>query len=315
VYLLLRAYHDIGIVLLAFGGPGSIDDVEPFLGNVLTGRPVLPALVDEVRERYRLIGGRSPLLEITKRQAHALHLQLLKSQHSIEVHVGMRHWHPYIHETLNVLAEKGVKRILGLMMAPFATKATAASYQVGVNQGIKQGANAVEVHYAPSWHLNPLYINAVVAKVEEGLTLFVPHRQKHVHMVFTAHSLPLTAVENDPYVDQIKTTIEEVMKRFNDHSWSLAFQSQGKKGGAWLSPNVEGVLESLAKRGKREVLVVPLGFVADHLEILYDLDIVLAEKANDLELVLHRSPSLNDSPQFIAALADIALTSLGTIPS
>jgi len=315
VYLLLLAHHNIGIILLAFGGPDSLDDVEPFLKNVLSGRPVLPSFVDEVRERYRLIGGRSPLLEITKRQAHALHVRLLKAQQPIEVYVGMRHWHPYIHETLNVLTEKGVRKVLCLIMAPFATKATDESYKVGIEQGIKQGANTMEVYYAPSWHVNPLYLEAVITKVKEGLALFPPSRQRHVHMLFTAHSLPLTAVENDPYVDQIKATIGEVMKRCNDHDWCLAFQSHGGKGGAWLSPNVEEMLETIAKSGKREVLVVPLGFVADHLEILYDLDIVLTEKAHDLGLVLQRSPSLNDSPKFIEALADISIPSLDTLSS
>lgn len=315
MYLLLRPLHDIGIVLLAFGGPDSLDEVEPFLKNVLSGRSVVPSLVDEVRERYRLIGGGSPLLEITTRQAHALQTRLREARQPIPVYVGMRHWHPYIHETLNVLTGKGIGRVLCLIMAPFTAEATIETYKVGVDQGVKNAAKTMEVHYAPSWHINPLYLDAVTAGVQEGLCLFPSHRQRHVHMVFTAHSLPLSAVEDDPYVNQIKTTIEAVMKHFEGHRWSLAFQSQGKKGGAWLSPGVEEVLENMAKRGTREVLVVPLGFVADHLETLYDLDIVLREKAHELGLVLHRSPSLNDSPKFIEALAHICLTSLDTLTS
>jgi len=315
VYLLLPAHHDIGIILLAFGGPSSSDEVEPFLRNVFSGHPVSLSLVDEVRERYRLIGGRSPLLEITKRQAHALQARLHMADHPIAVYVGMRHWHPYIRNTLKILAEKGVNRVLCFIMAPFATKATVEGYQADVEQAIRDGANTIEVHHVPSWHVNPFYLDAVVAKVKEGLALFPSPRQRHVNMVFTAHSLPLTAVKNDPYVDQIKTTINMVMKHFKDHDRCLAFQSQGKKGDAWLSPNVEGVLENMAKSDKREVLVIPLGFVADHLETLYDLDIVLAEKARDLGLELHRSPSLNDSAKFIDALAHIAITSLDTIAS
>jgi len=200
-------------------------------------------------------------------------------------------------------------------MAPFATKATVEGYQVDVEQGIKDGANTLKALHVPSWHANPLYLVAVVAKIKEGLARFPPPRQRHVNLVFTAHSLPLSAVDNALYVDQIKTTIAVVMEHFKDHDWCLAFQSQGKKGGAWLSPNVEGVLENMAKGNTREVLVTPLGFVADHLETLYDLDIVLAEKARSLGLVLRRSPSLNDSPEFIEALADITLTSLTTLLS
>jgi ferrochelatase len=224
----------------------------------------------------------------------------------------MKHWSPSIHDALKALNEKGAKRVVCLIMTPFSTEATVAGYRVAIEHRI---TDTMEVYYVPSWHTNPFYLDAAIDKVKEGLALFPHHRQPHVHMVFTAHSLPLAAVENDPYVDQIKTTIGKVMQQFSDHDWSLAFQSQGKKGGPWLSPNVEGVLENMARMGKKEALVIPLGFVADHLETLYDLDIALKAKAHGLGFVLRRSPSLNDSPKFIEALADISLTSVDALSS
>jgi ferrochelatase len=200
-------------------------------------------------------------------------------------------------------------------MTPFATKATVEGYKIAVEQSSKQAKSPLEVHYIPSWHTNPHYLEAVSAKVKEGLALFPPQRQPYIHLLFTAHSLPLAAVSNDSYAHEIRTTIEEVMKGFHDHDWSLAFQSQGKKGGEWLSPRVEDVLENMAKARVKEILVVPLGFCADHLEILYDLDIAVKEKAQNLGLVMHRSPSLNDSPTFVKALGDISLTVMDTLSS
>lgn len=300
----------IGILLLAFGGPNSLDDVEPFLQNIFSGRPLSPSLIDQVRERYRLIGGKSPLLKITERQAQSLKNSLLKAGRVIEVYIGMRHWHPYIRETFKTMGEKGIKKVLCLILSPYSSQATARGYKDAVQTAIKNSTKKLKVDFMPSWHTNPIYIDAVFEKVKSGLDLFSSHRQPYVQIIFTGHSLPQTAVKNDPYPDQIHATISSVMERFKNHDWHLAFQSRGKENGEWLSPDVEDVLKVLAKSGKGEVLVVPLGFISDHLETLHDLDITLRKKAQDLGLKFQRSPSLNDSPKFIEALTDIVLKSI-----
>ncbi|MCD6353232.1 MAG: ferrochelatase [Proteobacteria bacterium] len=297
----------IGILLLAFGCPHSLDDVGPFLENIFSGRPLTPFLIDQVRERYQFIGGKSPLLEITESQARSLKVGLQKAGKAMDVYIGMRHWHPYIREPLKTMGEKGIKKVLCLILSPFSTAATAESYEDAVQQAINDSTKKMKVDFVPSWHTNPLYLDAVFEKVKEGLALFSPHRQSYVQIIFTAHSLPLSTVRNDPYVDQIKTTICGVMKRLKNHKWHLAFQSSGTGDEKWLSPNVKDVLEIIARHGTKEVLMVPIGFVSDHLETLYDLDISLKKKADNLGLQYQRSPSLNDSPKFIKALTNVVL--------
>lgn len=304
---LLPSPQQIGILLLAFGGPNSLDEVEPFLKNIFSGRPLNPSLFNEVRERYRLIGGRSPLPEITERQARALKDSLKKAGVTIEVYIGMRYWHPFIQESLKAMSEKGVSKILCLILSPFASRAFAGGYIDAVNQAIKNADKEMEADFVTNWHLNPLYLDAVSEKVNEGLARFPLNQRLSVQIIFTSHSLPLSLVKNDPYVEQIKETISGVMECLGHNEWHLAFQSRGRGEGEWLSPDVEEVLKILAGSEKKEILVVPLGFVSDHLETLYDLDISLREKASALGICFQRSPSLNDSPEFIEALTNIIL--------
>jgi len=300
----------IGILLLAFGGPNSLDEVEPFLKNIFFGRSLLPSYIDQVRKRYRLIGGKSPLLEITERQARSLKASLLKAGRKLPVYIGMRHWHPYVPETIKTMEKEDIRKLLCLILSPYSDGVAAKDYKDAVYQAVKSSTQNIESEFLPSWHNNPFYIAAVAEKIREGLLLFSSRQPPDVQIVFTAHNLPQSMVRNDPYVNQIRATISIVMKRFKNFGWYLAFQSRGKRKEKWLSPNVEEVLEILAKSGKQEVLVAPLSFVSDNLETLHDLDIVLKKKADDLGLVFHRSPSLNDSPKFIKALTDIILNSL-----
>ena len=297
----------IGILLLAFGGPKSLDEIEPFLKNIFSYRPLLPSWIDEARERYRLIGGSSPLLGITEKQAKALKLSLLKAGKEIEVYIGMRYWHPYIHETIKTMNKKGIRKVLCLILSPYSTPYTTKIYKGAVDQAINYLTEEMERVFLPSWHINPLYIEAIAEKINEGLALFSSSEKADVQIVFTAHSLPQAMVKNDPYVDQIKETIFSVMKYFENYHWYLSFQSRGRGKDNWLSPDVEEVLKILNRKGKRKALVVPIGFVSDNLETLYDLDIALKEKAKSLGILLQRSPSLNDSPKFIKALTDMIL--------
>jgi protoporphyrin/coproporphyrin ferrochelatase len=299
-----------GILLLGFGGPDSLDDVGPFLEHVLSGRPLPPDLVHEVRARYRHIGGRSPLLEITRRQASALEQELLRAGAEVPVYIGMRHWRPFISETLPRMSKEGVTGALCVIMSPYQSPAAADHYREAVEEEVKERAPAMKAQFVSSWHVEPLYLDAVAESVQQGLARFPNSRRGSVSIVFTGHSLPLRAVAQDAYVEHLRATIAGIRERVGDYECDLAFQSRGRAAADWLSPGVEETIEALAAQGKDHVLVVPLGFVSDHLETLYDLDIVVQGKANALGVTYRRAPALNDSPRFIAALAHVVLHSL-----
>jgi ferrochelatase len=304
-------YQHTGILLLAFGGPSSLEDVEPFLKNVFSGRSLNPFVVNQVKKRYQLIGGKSPLPEITEQQARRLQNNLKKRGTFCDVFIGMRYWQPFISEAINTLHAKGIKKILCIILSPFSSVAATGGYNEAVYQTIKESHLTMEAHFVSPWNTHPLYLDAVAEMVKEGLTMFSANRRSSVPIIFSAHSLPLGHVSNGPYVSEIKKTIAGVLTRLEKHEWYLAFQSQGKEG-AWLAPHGEDVLKDIAASGKKDVLAVPLGFVSDHLETLYDLDIVLRKKALDLGLNFQRAPSLNDSPQFIEALTEIIVNSLSS---
>ena len=302
-------HHQSGILLLAFGGPNSLEDVEPFLKNVFSGRPLDPFVVNQVKERYRLIGGKSPLPEITEKQARSLQGNLKKRGMFCDVSIGMRYWQPSISEAINALHAKGIKKIFCVILSPFATEAATGGYTRAVYQTIKESLLTMEAQFVSPWNTHPRYLDIVADTVNEGLALFSANIRPSVSIVFSAHSLPLEHISNDPYVSEIEKTIAGVIARLEKHEWYLAFQSQGKEG-AWLAPSVEEVLKEIVASGKKDALVVPLGFVADHLETCYDLDIVLLKKALDLGLTFKRAPSLNDRPQFIEALTEVIENSL-----
>jgi len=302
-------HQHTGILLLSFGGPTSLEDVEPFLQNVFSDQPLNPLVVNQVKERYQLIGGKSPLLEITERQARLLQHNLKKIGKPYKVHIGMRYWQPSISEAINTLHAKGIKKILCIILSPFSTGAVTGGYNSAVYQTIKESHQTMEAQFVSPWNTHPRYLDIVADTVNEGLALFSANIRPSVSIVFSAHSLPLEHISNDPYVSEIEKTIAGVIARLEKHEWYLAFQSQGKEG-AWLAPSVEEVLKEIVASGKKDALVVPLGFVADHLETCYDLDIVLLKKALDLGLTFKRAPSLNDRPQFIEALTEVIENSL-----
>jgi ferrochelatase len=302
-------HHHIGILLLAFGGPNSLEEVEPFLKNIFSDRLPNLFVVDQVKKRYQLIGGQSPLSEITERQAWSLQQNLKKIGERCDVFIGMRYWKPSVSEAISAMHIKGIKKIICIILSPFLTEAATGGYTTAVYQTIKESHLTIDVRFVLPWNTHPRYLDAVTEKVKEGLTMFPTNIRPFVPIVFSAHSLPLDHIADAPYVREIKKTIAGVMTRFRKNKWHLAFQSQGKEG-TWLAPSVEEILNNLTLSGEKDVLLVPLGFVSDHLETLYDLDIVLKKKAFDLGLNFQRAPSLNDSPRFIEALTEVIITSL-----
>jgi len=293
------------LLLLAFGGPRSLNDVEPFLTRLFRGGKPSSEQLERIKERYRLIGGCSPLPEITSRQAVALENSLNAKGYGFKSYVGMRYGHPLIEDTLKKILDDGIREIVALPMTPFRSRASTGAYIVEVNHANKNLGEKVEVSFVDGWHLHPLFIEAIREKIEEGLMQFVPEERKKVHLIFSAHSLPKSLVEDDRYVKDMEESVKEVLKKMEPFPSHIAFQSRGMGPGEWLGPDVESVLEELSNRKIPEVLIVPIGFVSDHIEIVYDIDILCRDKAKSLKMELKRTPSLNFSKRFIEALTAI----------
>ncbi len=293
------------LLLLAFGGPRSLGEVEPFLTRLFRGRKPSPEQLERVKERYRLIGGSSPLPEITLKQAQALQSSLGSKGYKIKSYVGMRYGHPLIEETLKEILRNGIDQVVALAMTPFRSRGSTGAYIEEVNQIRKNLEKTIELSFVEAWHLHPLFVEAIQEKIHEGLIQFTPEERTKTHLIFTAHSLPKSLVENEPYVKDMEGSVREVLKKIEPLPWHIAFQSRGMGPEEWLGPDVESILTDLSHQNVQEVLVIPIGFVSDHIEVLYDIDIQYREKAKSMGMVLKRTPSLNFSDRFIAALATI----------
>ncbi len=293
------------LLLLAFGGPRSLDEVEPFLTRLFRGKKPTPEQLERVKERYQLIGGFSPLPEITSRQAKALEKRLHAKGYPFKSYVGMRYGHPLIEGTLKEIARDGIHEVVALPMAPFRSRASTGAYIERVNQVKKDMGERMDISFLVGWHLHPLFLGAIQEKVEEGLMQFTPEEREKTQLIFSAHSLPKSLVENEPYVQDMEESVREVLKRIEPLPSHLAFQSRGMGPEEWLGPDVECVLTELSRQKVREILMVPIGFVADHIEVLYDIDILYRGKAESMGMKLKRTPSLNFSERFIEALEAI----------
>jgi ferrochelatase len=295
------------VLLIAFGGPERPEDIRPFLDNVLSGRPVPAARREEVVHHYEIIGGRSPLNELTFRQAKKLEAALAATFAPLPVYVGMRNWTPYIGDTLARMAEAGVGRAVGLILSPHASEASRARYIETVDAGrAALGARAPEIHYVPTWHVHPLFVEAVAETATDALVRVPAERRADAVLVFTAHSVPTAMAAASPYVAEITASARAVAERLGHARWQVAYQSRsGSPREPWLEPDVNDALRALAAAGTRDVVVVPIGFVCDHVEVLYDLDVEACATAADLGLGFVRAGAVNDRPRFIAMLADV----------
>jgi len=261
--------------------------------------------LERVKERYGLIGGLSPLPEITLKQAKALEERLNSKGYRFTSYVGMRYGYPLIEETLKEILRDGIREVIALPMAPFRSSASTGAYIEEVNHIRKNIGEKIEISFVVGWHLHPLFLEAIREKIEEGLAQFTPEERKRVHLVFSAHSLPKSLVEGEPYVKDIGESVKEVVKKFEPLPWHIAFQSRGMGPEEWLGPDVESILVELSRQKVREILIVPIGFVADHIEVLYDIDVLYRGKAESKGMVLRRTKSLNFSEKFIEALSKI----------
>jgi ferrochelatase len=292
------------LLLLAFGGPQSLEEVEPFLTRLFRGRRPSPEQLGRVKERYQMIGGSSPLPEITRGQARTLERKLNQKGHSFKSFVGMRYGHPLIEETLKEIDRDGIREVVAIPLAPFRSRASTGAYVEEVMRAQKEMERGIKISFVEGWYSNPLFIDAVREKIREGLSEFTPEERGQVHLIFTAHSLPKSITEKDPYVKEMEESVGKVLEGMDPFPWHIAFQSRGGGPEEWMGPEVESVLSELSREKVHGVLVVPIGFVSDHIEILYDIDIALRQKAQSLGMVLKRTHSLNSSERFIEALAN-----------
>lgn len=289
-------------LLLAFGGADSIENVEPFVQNILKGRTVTQELVEKAKDRYRIIGGKSPLLDITIAQAKAIEAVLKEDGIGYASYVGMRYWHPFIAETLLRMKVDGVTRAIAVIMSPFISRAATGGYEMESQIALKDLADVPKVEFVSIWHLKSLFIDAVADNLNVQLESFKD--KKDVLVIFSVHSLPTQATEGDPYEMLINQSAEKVVLKA-PCDYRVAFQSKGGGPKDWIGPSTEDVIEQAKNAGKKGVIVVPFGFVADHVETLYDIDVLFKSFAESKGLVFKRSASLNTNPKFIAAIADV----------
>jgi len=318
-----------GVVLLNMGGPDSLDAVEPFLRNLFSDRDIIPLPLDGlwlgrrllarriagkrasfVRGYYELIGGRSPIAEITAAQAAAVENRLNERGGRFRSYVAMRYWRPFTDEAVAQMRKDGVTRAVALTLYPHYTTATTGSSL----RELRRHTNGIELYAIDRFYDDPLYLDALAAQVRAALAGF----QAAPTILFSAHGLPVSFIrKGDPYVEHLLTTIAGVVARLAATSgrapeWRLSYQSRAGTQ-RWLEPDTERALAELAKAGRREVLIVPISFVSDHIETLYEIDILFAESARKLGLTMKRAPSLNAEPAFVEALASLVEKRLAVI--
>ena len=293
------------VLLLAHGTPDKVEEIPAYLANVVSGRPLPPHVVAEIQHRYALIG-HSPLTEITQQQA-----KLVAAELQLPVYVGMRNWKPYIRDTVLQMAADGVTHAVVICLAPHNSRTSVGLYRRAIVG--ETGKAPFTVDFVPEWHAEPLLIEAFAERFRAGWTKACAEAGENVPVLFTAHSVPVRTIEaGDNYERQTRETAELVAARIPEIAgqWRFAFQSQGMSGGEWLGPRVESAIDELAAAGAKHLFLQPIGFVCDHVEILFDVDIMFKEYAAEKGIALRRPESLNDSPLFARAVAGLARTRL-----
>lgn len=299
---------------MAHGGPDSLDDIEPFLGHIMKGRVPSAEMIATVKDRYRQIGAKSPLLAITNQQAAALEAALNARGGKFRVYVGMRHWSPYIKDTVREILNEKPSHLVAISMAPQYARMSVGAYIEAVRGALSDlGGTGLSASFVPHWHTQPLLLDAFSKKVKSRIAAYSEPIRSSVSLVFTAHSLPESILaEGDPYPTHLQETMDGVVARLGallpPQNISFAYQSRGMSGGKWLGPDMEDVIKNMADH--RAILMAPIGFVADHVEILYDIDIYYKEMAKLKGITLDRIESLNTSPLFIHALAAVVHANL-----
>jgi ferrochelatase len=298
------------VLVIAFGGPAGPDDVRPFLANVLRGRRVTPERVEEVAHHYELFGGVSPITELTRRQANGLDRRLREEGLALPVFVGMRNWHPYLQDTMREMARRGLTRAIGVIMSAHRSYSGCTQYRENVRdaqRGLRDdGIAPPDVFYVDDWFAHAGFVETCASHITAALARLPGDLQPRARIVFTAHSIPLSMAERYPYREQLLETAKLIAARTNRPDWTLVYQSRsGRPEDPWLEPDVCDYLRAERGRGLEAVVLCPVGFVSDHIEVLYDLDREAADVCRAIGLPMVRAEAANDDPIFLDMLADV----------
>jgi ferrochelatase len=298
------------VLLISFGGPQGLDDIRPFLANVLRGRRVPPARVEEVAHHYELFGGISPLTAYTERQAAGLRDRLAASGTPLPVYIGMRNWHPYLADTLAEMSRAGVRRAIGFILAAQSSYSSCEQYRENVldaRQAIRErGLRDVDITYVPGWHTHAGFIGTNAAHVRAAREKLPPDLRARARAIFTAHSIPSEMAARSKYAEQLLESSREVARAAGIDDWVLVYQSRsGRPQDPWLEPDICDYLRCAREEGLESAILCPIGFVCDHIEVLYDLDHEAAQVAREIGLTISRAEAVNDNPQFIDMMADV----------
>lgn len=304
----LNSRPPIGVLLMAYGGPNSLDELPGYLADIRSGRPTTAAVLNEMRHNYELIGGKSPILEITKQQGAAVEQLLNNEGPHYKVYLGMRHWSPWIEDTVRDMLNDGVSQAVAIVLAPHYSSFSIAQYQKRVQGALEMYDGNIEFEYVNSYNTAPKYIQALVNRVHEAIARWPENERDNVHVILSAHSLPIRIIKmGDPYQEQLFETARLVAAQagLSDDQWSWSYQSAGRSPEPWLGPQIEAYIPTLAAKGIKNIVSVPIGFVSDHVEILFDIDIKAQKAARENGVRLERPPALNTDPLYIETLADI----------
>ena len=302
------------VLLIAFGGPSSPEEIRPFLARVTKGVSIPPERLEEVAHHYEAVGGKSPLNEITFRQARALEKYFDDHGQRFRVYVGLRNSSPFFAETLKQMANDRVQNALGFILSSHRSEASWERYQKNIADARAElGAEAPEIDYCDGWHDHPLFIQTWAELIETAHAKIAAKQKNSTSLIFTAHSLPTAMAARSPYADQLHTSAQMIAEKLGRPNWRLAYQSRsGNLADPWLEPDIGDVLRKLAAEDRSDVVIAPIGFVCDHVEVLYDLDIEAKKIAHDLGLRFHRASCPNDHPTFIRMIADVIETKRST---
>lgn len=299
------------VLVVSFGGPQGPDDIRPFLANVLRGRRVAPARVEEVAHHYELFGGVSPITAITKRQAEGLEARLRDAGEPLPVYVGMRNWHPYLADTLREMHGAGVRRALGFIAAAQHSYSSCQQYRenvVAARTELRAHGADVDVTFVDSWFDHPGFIEANAAHVREARARLDPALQDAARLVCTAHSIPAPMAARSRYEAQLRESGRLVAAAAGIRDWELVYQSRsGRPEDPWLGPDVGEYLRAARADGLQAAVLCPIGFVCDHIEVLYDLDQEAAAICREIGLPMVRAEAANDDPRFLDMMADVVL--------
>jgi len=297
------------VLVISFGGPGGLEDIRPFLANVSRGRRIPPERIERVAQQYELFGGVSPLTELTFRQARALEDRLRQTGLELPVYVGMRNWRPYLADTLVEMSRAGARRAIGLIAAAHGSYSTCMQYKENVRDArqelARRGLPDVRITYVDPWFEHEGFIRAHADRIDAAIGRLDPALRGRARIIFTAHSIPLSMARTCRYEEQLMRSCRLVMSRLNRTDWALVYQSRsGRPGDPWLEPDINDYIRSERAAGLEAAVISPIGFVCDHIEVLYDLDVQAASTAQAVGLPLVRAEAINDHPAFIDALAD-----------